>query len=109
MALNVKDILNKMVQAAKGNFGKHWPGVKDLVTWEFKRLAFNVVEIERMKSKRAITKKEARFQIELQKHTIKNTMKSKIALGFSIVEEAIKAAFKVISEKVYKAIGWNLL
>ena len=109
MELNAKDILDQMVQAAKTSFGKNWPGIKDLATWEFKKLANNVVAIERMKQSNSITEQTARLQIELQKNTLKTIILTEAAIEILAVESAINAALNIVSGAVNKAIGWKLL
>lgn len=109
MALKVNDIFEKMVQAAKKSLGENWYGIEDLVTWEFKKLSHNIVDIEEMKLNGSITEEVAQLQIDLQKNTMKTMMLTEVAIGILAVEAAINAAFNVVSVMVNKAIGWKIL
>lgn len=107
--LNVSALLDQMVDAGKTSFGKQWPGVCDLATSSFKKLAQTLVHIEEMKFTGTVTEEQARLLLDMEKNTFKIVMLSLQGLSLLIVESALNAALDVVRTAVNTALGFMLL
>ena len=107
--MNTEELLQQMLDAAKGPIGESWPGVRALATSAFKTLAQNMVDIGIMKAAGEISEEQARLLTDMQKNTLKTVLLTEKGLGLLAVEAAINAALGVVAGTVNKAIGWELL
>lgn len=102
-------LLNQMINAGKASFSDKWPGVKDLATNSFQKLAQTLVDIEKMRIEGTIDETQARLLIDMEKNTFKIVLLSIEGLGLLAVEDALNAALKIIKDTVNKAIGFILI
>lgn len=107
--LNVEELLESMLAAAKGEFSEQWPKIKDYAEPELEKLASTLVQIGRLKATNEISKGEARVLLEMQKNTTRTVMLTLEGMGLLMVEAAINSALAVVKETVNGAIGLALL
>jgi hypothetical protein len=107
--LDITDILSKMLAAAEASFKGSWPKIKDLATSSTKTLAQNIVDIEDLKIRGAITNEQAKLKLEVQKNAFKILLLSEEGLGLLAVEAALNAVLGVIKDVVNTAVGFALI
>lgn len=99
----------QMLSAAKGEFGRRWPGVQDYAETAFKNLAQSLVMIQRLRLTRKINKEQARLHLEIQKNASRSVMLALEGLSLLMVEQAINAGLAVVRDAVNRAVGFALL
>ncbi len=107
--LDVKTLLNQMVEAAKTSLKDKWPAIRDLATSSFKNLAQTVVDIEEMQLRGTITHEQAQLLLNMQKNNLKIALLTEEGLGLLAVEAAINAVLDGIKNTVNTAIGFAIL
>ncbi|MFQ5709489.1 MAG: hypothetical protein ACE5HO_18690 [bacterium] len=109
MAIDVAEILSKMLNAAQKEFGSKWPGVKDYAESEFKKLAENFATIEKLKLQGKVTEEQAKLLLDIQKNSARMVLLTIEGLGLLTVEAAINAALNVVKDVVNSALGIVLI
>jgi hypothetical protein len=107
--LSIAALLEQMVDAGKTSFGSSWPGVCDLATSSFKKLAHTLVHIEEMRLDGIVTDEQARLLLDMEKNTFKIVMLSLQGMSLLLVEAALNAALDVVRTTVNTAVGFLLL
>ncbi|MXV49816.1 hypothetical protein GS399_02455 [Pedobacter sp. HMF7647] len=107
--LNVSDLLNTMLGAAKESAAEKWPVMKDLATLSFKNISQNLVQIELMKLKGTITEEQSKLLIEMQKNAFKMMLLAQETVGLLIVEHTLNAALDAVRAVVNTAVGWTII
>jgi hypothetical protein len=105
----IQDVITSMIGAAKGAFGRKWPGIKNFAEAEFEKLARTLVQIETLKSSGQISEAEASVLLEMQKNTARAVMLSLEGMSLMLVEAAINAALAVVKDTINTALGFALL
>lgn len=109
MAINVNDLVAKMLEAFKENLTQSWPDIRDYAETELRGLAEGVALIERLRAANSIDDEQAKLLLEMKKNTAKIVLLSLEGLGILAVEQAMNAALKSIKESVNKALNFSLL
>ncbi len=107
--IDVQKVFTSMIDAAKGVFGKKWPGIKDYAEAEFEKLARTLAQIETLKLSGKISDAEASVLLEMQKNTARAVMLALEGMSLLLVEAAINAALAVIKDTINTALGFALL
>lgn len=107
--LNVGELLEAMLEAAKGEFSEKWPKIKDYAEPELEKLASTLVQIGKLKTVNEISEGEARVLLEMQKNTARTVMLTLEGMGLLLVEAAINSALAVVKDTVNGAIGFALV
>lgn len=107
--INVNDLLEKMIEAAKKVLKNHWEDAKPFAEQELKSLAENIKLISQLKLEGKISEEQAKYYIEIQKSSVRIVLLTIEGLGILAVESAINAAIDVIRATVNTAIGWSIL
>lgn len=108
-ALNIDDLLEKMLGAVKTSLGASWPAISALATTSIKALAQNFIDIEKMLADGQINQSQAVLLTDMQKNALQTVLLSEEGLGLLAVEAAINAAIGVVKDVVNAAIGIALL
>ncbi|MCJ7747647.1 MAG: hypothetical protein MUP27_07880 [Desulfobacterales bacterium] len=109
MALNIEDLLSKMLEAAKDDLKKKWPKVAPIAKEQFIGLSRIFVNIENDKMKGAIKEDEAKELMEMHRNAVKGALKTVEGIGAILAESAINAALGAVKSVVNTAIGWRLI
>lgn len=107
--INVNEILEKMLDAAKGVLQNHWEDAKPFAEQELKSLAENLKLIAQLKIEGKINEEQAKYYVEIQKSSVRIVLLTIEGLGILAVESAINAALDVIKTTVNTAIGWSII
>ncbi len=107
--LQLDVLLKAMLEQGKLSFKQKWPGIQDLATSSFKRLAQTIIDIEKMKFNGTINEEQANLMMSMEKNTFKIVLLSVEGLGILAVEAALNAALKVLRDSVNTAVGFVLL
>tara|TARA_R100000306_G_scaffold12158_2_gene14267 strand:- start:418 stop:750 length:333 start_codon:yes stop_codon:yes gene_type:complete len=107
--IDVPEVFQKMLTAAKGVVEANWDDVKPYAEQEFKNLSENLQLIIRLRAENKITEEQARLYLDIHKSTVKIVLLTIEGLRILTVEEAINAALKVVKDTVNTAIGFVLI
>lgn len=109
MSIDVSDIAEKMLAAAKGVIGDNWPTTQKYFESEAKILAERFASIEKLRAEGAISEERAKSHVEFQKEAWETVLLAVVGLNQLMVEQALNAALKAVREIVNKAVGFALL
>lgn len=109
MALDIKQLLKPMVDAAKTVIGKKWPDVQTYAETEFKKIGENILMIEKMKLQGNVSETQAKILMDLQKNASRVVLLTLESIGLIMAEQTINAALGAIRDVVNKTIGFALL
>jgi hypothetical protein len=109
MALDIKQLLTPMVDAAKAVIGKKWPEIQTYAETEFRKTGENILMIEKMKKDCSIKEDQAKLLIDIQKNASRSVLLTVEGMGLIMAEQAINSALGAIRDVVNKAIGFALL
>ncbi len=100
-----------MLTAAAKPLQQSWPKAKDYAETEFQKYLIQVQHIEQMKTDGTISEDEARFLLDMQKHSMRSVLLTIEGLGLLAVEAAINAALDVVRDAINTAIGsgWKIV
>ena len=107
--INVQDILEQMLGAAKEILDNHWEEAKPFAEQQLKALAENLKLIGQLKLEGKITEEQAKYYLEIQKSSVRIVLLTIEGLGILAVEAAINAALDIVKKTVNTAIGWTIL
>ena len=109
--LNVSQLLQSMLTAAAKPLQQSWPKAEDYAATEFKKYLVQVQHIEEMKAKGTISEDEAKFLLDMQKHSMRSVLLTIEGLGLLAVEAAINAALDAVRNAINTAIGagWKIV
>jgi 5'-3' exonuclease len=109
MALDLQQLVNTMLQAAKGQVTDNWPQIKDYAEQAAKKLAENFVLIEKLKLTQQISDEQAVLQHKMQKNAAKAVFLSVQGMTTLMAEQAVKAALDSVKNTVNTALNFTLL
>jgi hypothetical protein len=109
MPLKISDILNPMLAAAQGSFGRDWPAARDFARAELRRLARVLGDIAAMTAAGLVNEQQAKALLNIHKLTTQNVLLTVQGLGIIAVENAINAALAAAKKAVNKAAGLALI
>ena len=109
--IDTDTLLKKMLAAAAGVLQNRWPPARDYAEIEFRKLLIQADHIKKLKSRKKITKNEAKCLMDLQRNAMRSVLLTLEGLGILTVEAAIDAALSVARDAVNTAIGsgWKIL
>ncbi|WP_339721576.1 hypothetical protein [uncultured Paraglaciecola sp.] len=109
MSLNLEQLSQAMVNAAKGQVADKWPQIKDYAKQEAKKLAENFVLIEKLKLTQQITEEQAVIMHKMQNNATKAVLLSVQGMTTLMAEQALNAALDAVKETVNTALNFTLL
>ena len=109
--LDVNQLLKSMLTAAAKPLQQSWPKVEDYATTEFKKYLIQVEHIQQMKAQKTISEDEAKFLLDMQKHSMRSILLTIEGLGLLAAEAAINAALEAVRDVINTAIGsgWKIV
>ncbi len=108
-AINTDALLKNMLAAASAAFRAKWPGVKDYVESELKKIAADIEFIGKQTLAGKMTEKQAKLHLQLQINASKTVLLAAKGMTLLAVESAINAALGAIKDTVNTALGFVLL
>lgn len=109
MSLDVAELTAKMLQVFKAELSDNWPDIKDYAAGEAKKLAENLLLIERLYVAGEITAEQARLHHQIQRNASRTVLITVTGLKQIAVEQAINAALTVLRDSVNGALNFSLL
>lgn len=109
MAIDVQDLVVKMMAAAQGVLSDQWPKIKDSVASETKIFAERIVTIERLRLSGNISEDRAKSHIAFQKEAWETFLLCVEGLSQLMVEKALNAALNAVKDTVNTALKFALL
>jgi Flp pilus assembly CpaF family ATPase len=107
--LDIDDLFNKMVGAAKQSLGAEWPAISALATSSLKTLAQNLIDVEKLVNAGTVNQAQANLMIDMQKNSLQTVLLSEEGLGLIAAQDAINAVIAVVKDAVNVAIGFVIL
>ncbi|WP_272149941.1 hypothetical protein [Tenacibaculum aiptasiae] len=107
--INIQQVLEEMLNAARGVIENHWEEAKPFAEQSFKSLAENLQLINQLKMTGDITETQAKSYIEIHKNSVRIVLLTIEGLGILAVEATINAVIDVIRTTINTAIGWDIL
>lgn len=109
MSINTEQLIEKMLDAAKGVFEDKWPETKEYAESEVKIFAERFATIARLRAAGAISEKRAKNHVEFQKEAWETVLLAVAGLNQLLIEEALNAALAAVKDVVNTAVGFVLL
>jgi hypothetical protein len=109
MSLDLEQLSQAMVNAAKGQVADKWPQIKDYAKQEAKKLAENLVLIEKLKLTQQISQEQAELMHQMQSNATKAVLLSVQGMTTLMAEQALNAALDAVKETVNTALNFTLL
>ena len=100
MAIDISTLINTMLNAAKPVLKEKWPEIEDYAETEFKKIAENIVRIEKMKLAGTVTEEKAKIYLDMQKNSTRAVILTVEGLGIIAVEQAINSALAAVKDVV---------
>ena len=104
MSIDVGELLEKMLDAAKAVLEEDWPEIKEHAETELKGIAEGIALVEGK-----ISQKQAKSLIKMKRNTAQIVLLTLEGLGVLAVEKAINAAIKAIKDTVNGTLDFALL
>ena len=108
-AIDIEDVVGKMLGAAQGVFEDKWPEVKNFAESETKKFAQNMADIEIWKARGEISEEQAKALSRLHQRSMKMVLTALEGISLAIAEKAINAALDVVRNIINTAIGWAVI
>lgn len=109
MSLNLEQLSQAMVNAAKGQVADKWPQIKDYAEQEAKKLAENFVLIEKLQLTQQVSAEQAELMHQMQINTTKGVLLSVQGMTTLMAEQALNAALDAVRDTVNTALNFTLL
>ncbi|MEH6640580.1 MULTISPECIES: hypothetical protein [Halomonadaceae] len=109
MSIDVGELLEKMLDAAKAVLEEDWPEIKEHAETELKGIAEGIALVERLRLQGKISQKQAKSLIKMKRNTAQIVLLTLEGLGVLAVEKAINAAIKAIKDTVNGTLDFALL
>jgi hypothetical protein len=109
MSLDLEQLTQTMISAAKGQVADNWPQIKDYAEQEAKKLAENFVLIEKMKLTQSVSDEQAELMYQMQKNATKSVLLAVQGMTTLMAEQALNAALDAVKETVNGALNFTLL
>jgi len=109
MSINVDDLVQSMLVAAKEVLDTDWPDISEHAETELKGIAEGIALIERLRLQGKISQKQSKLLIRMKKNTAKIVLLTLKGLGIVTVEKAINAALKVVKDTVNTTLDFTLI
>ena len=109
MSLNIEQLTQVMLQAAKRQVADNWPQIKDYAEQEAKKLAENFVLIEKLRLTQQISDEQAELQHQMQKNASKAVLLAVQGMTTLMAEQALNAALDAVKSTVNTALNFTLL
>lgn len=108
-AINIEDVADKMIGAAKNIFKDKWPEVRNFAASETNKFAQSMAEIEAWKARGEITEEQAKALSRLHQRSMKMVYTSLEGISLAIAENAVNAALSAVRKTINTAIGWTVI
>lgn len=109
MSLDATQLAASMLHVFKAELADKWPDVKEYASAEARKLAENLLMIERMLLTGEITAEQARLHHQIQRNASRTVLLAVTGLSRVAVEQAINAAMDSLRQSVNSALNFTLL
>src|SRR5881394_3942731 len=104
MAIDVNNVMQQMLGAAKGVFADKWPEVSAFAESETKKFAQSMAEIEAWAATGKLTQDEAKSLARLHQRSMKMVLTSVEGISLAVAEKAVNAALDIVRGLINKAV-----
>ena len=107
--IDLSELLDNMLNAAKGELKDKWPEAKEFAESELKKIGESILFIQKEVIAKRMSQEKAKLHLDMQKNASKTILLTLEGLGILAVEAAINAALQVVKKTVNSAIGFSLI
>jgi hypothetical protein len=109
MSLDVNELAQAMLGAARAEVSDRWPQVQDLAEVEFQRLAVSIADIGRLAAEGKIDESRARRHAHIHQIAARSILSTVEGLGIHTAEQALTAGIRAVAKAVNGAVRFALL
>lgn len=108
-ALNVHELLEIMLRAAKQSLEQQWPRAQEYTEANLKAITHSIMEIAALHAEQKIDAAQAKLDLDIAKDTAEMTLVTNAGLSELTAAQAINAALSAVRTIVNSHIGFGLL
>ncbi|MBX9705168.1 MAG: hypothetical protein K5Q00_02850 [Gammaproteobacteria bacterium] len=108
-ALNIHDLLETMLKAAKQSLAQQWPRSQEYTESNLKTIARSIMDIATLHAEQKIDADQAKLDLDIAKNTAEMTLITSAGLSELMAAQAINAALSAVKTVVNKSLGFALL
>ena len=109
MSLDVNELAQTMIGAARDAVSDRWPQIQDLAELEFQRLAMSIADIGSLVAAGKIDESRARQHAHIHQITARSIISTVEGLGLHTAEQALTAGIRSVAKVVNGAVRFALL
>lgn len=109
MSLDIQQLSEAMLSAAKGVVSDKWPSTKQYFESETQIFAQRLTGIAAMYAAGDISESRAKLHLQFQKEAWETVLLAVAGLNQLMIEQALNAALDVVREAVNATIGFALI
>lgn len=102
--LDLKQLIQDCIAAAKPVLGKSWDSFKPFAQGEFKKFTESAHHLAKLKLDGAIGEEELKERLAFQKKALENVMLAIKGIGKVTAQKAINAVIDVVKNAVHQAL-----
>ena len=109
MSLDVNELAQTMIGAARDAVSDRWPQIQDLAELEFQRLAMSIADIGSLVAAGKIDESRARQHAHIHQITARGIIATVEGLGLRTAEQALNAGIRSVAKVVNGVVKFALL
>lgn len=109
MGLKTSELAKSMLGAAESVLGEKWPEIRDYARGEAKKIAQDMVLVEKLVLKGKMSPERARLHLQIQLNSARTVFLAVEGLGILAAEQALNAALGAVRDAVNTALGFPLV
>lgn len=109
MSLDVNELAQTMLGAARDAVSDRWPQIQDLAEVEFQRLAMSIADIGRLVAAGKIDESRARQHAHIHQINARAIIATVEGLGLHTAEQALNAGIRSVTRVVNGVVKFALL
>jgi replicative superfamily II helicase len=98
--INIQQLVQKMLDASKGELGKHFKEAKDYAALSYKNILENAELLATKTAAGELTEEQARILLNMHTKAAQNVLLTIEGIGIIAAERAINAAIAVVRDTV---------
>ena len=109
MNLDLDALATGMLDAARKELAGRWPSRRAMAEIELRKLAANLVDIERLVREEAIDREGAQKLVQIYQLTVRSVLCTVDGIGLHTAERLTRTALNAVGAVVNRAIGFRLI
>ena len=109
MSLDVKQLAETMIGAARDAVSERWPQIEAIAEVELHRLAQSIEDVGQLVAAGKIDESRARHHAHMHQVAARSVLTTVEGLGYMTAEQATHAAIRSVAKVVNRAVKFALL